>query len=65
LRGVIARTHSDGLPIRIVDGRCGCGRYLLETMRALPEIPMTALLRDYKKKPENVEAARKSRRSLA
>ncbi|HZE57669.1 MAG TPA: bifunctional alpha/beta hydrolase/class I SAM-dependent methyltransferase [Chthoniobacterales bacterium] len=57
LRGVIARTHSDGLPIRIVDVAAGGGRYLLETMRALPEIPMTALLRDYK--PENVEAARK------
>src|SRR5436190_1356307 len=57
LRGVIARTHSDGLPVRIVDVAAGGGRYLLETMRALPEIPMTALLRDYK--PENVEAARK------
>ena len=57
LRCVIARTHAEGLPVRIVDVAAGGGRYLLETMRALPEIPMTALLRDYK--PENVDAARK------
>jgi alpha-beta hydrolase superfamily lysophospholipase/SAM-dependent methyltransferase len=57
LRAVIARTNAEGLPVRIVDVAAGGGRYLLETMRALPEIAMTALLRDYK--PENVEAARK------
>ena len=57
LRSVIARTRAKGLPVRIVDVAAGGGRYLLETMRALPEIPMTALLRDYK--PENVDAARK------
>src|SRR2546423_2936217 len=56
LRGVIERAHAEGLPVRILDVAAGGGRYLLETMRALPEIPMTALLRDYK--PENVEAAR-------
>lgn len=57
LRAVIKRVHGEGLPVRIVDVAAGGGRYLLETMRALPEIPMTALLRDYK--PENVEAAKK------
>jgi alpha-beta hydrolase superfamily lysophospholipase/SAM-dependent methyltransferase len=57
LRGVITRAHAEGLAVRIVDVAAGGGRYLLETMRALPEIPMTALLRDYK--PENVDAARK------
>src|SRR4051812_32328274 len=57
LRSVIKRVHSEGLPVRIVDVAAGGGRYLLETMRSLPEIPMTALLRDYK--PENVEAAKK------
>jgi alpha-beta hydrolase superfamily lysophospholipase/SAM-dependent methyltransferase len=55
LRSVIERTHAQGRPVHIVDIAAGGGRYLLETMRALPEIPMTALLRDYK--PENVEAA--------
>jgi len=57
LHGVITRAHAEGLPVRILDVAAGGGRYLLEAMRALPEIPMTALLRDYK--PENVEAARK------
>jgi len=57
LRRVIQQVHGEGLPVRIVDVAAGGGRYLLETMRALPQIPMTALLRDYK--PENVDAARK------
>jgi esterase/lipase/SAM-dependent methyltransferase len=55
LRSVIERTHAEGRPVRIVDIAAGGGRYVLETLRALPEIPMTALLRDYKQ--ENVDAA--------
>jgi SAM-dependent methyltransferase len=55
LRSVIEKTHATGRPVHIVDIAAGGGRYLLETMRALPEIPMTALLRDYKQ--ENVDAA--------
>ena len=55
LRRVIERVHGDGLPVRIVDIASGGGRYLLETMRSLPQIPMTALLRDCKQ--ENVDAA--------
>jgi alpha-beta hydrolase superfamily lysophospholipase/SAM-dependent methyltransferase len=57
LRAVIEKTHADGHPVRIVDVAAGGGRYVLETMRALPEIPMTAVLRDYKE--ENVAAATK------
>jgi alpha-beta hydrolase superfamily lysophospholipase/SAM-dependent methyltransferase len=55
LRNVIGKMHASGRPVRIVDIAAGGGRYLLETMRALPDIPMTALLRDYKQ--ENVDAA--------
>jgi alpha-beta hydrolase superfamily lysophospholipase/SAM-dependent methyltransferase len=55
LRSVIEKTHASGRPVRIVDIAAGGGRYVLETMRALPEIPMRALLRDYKQ--ENVDAA--------
>lgn len=55
LRHVIQGTHATGRSVRIVDIAAGGGRYLLETMRALPDIPMTALLRDYKQ--ENVDAA--------
>jgi alpha-beta hydrolase superfamily lysophospholipase len=55
LRSVIEKTHAEGRPVRIVDIAAGGGRYLVDTMRALPHIPMTALLRDYKQ--ENVDAA--------
>jgi alpha-beta hydrolase superfamily lysophospholipase/SAM-dependent methyltransferase len=55
LRRVIERAHAKGLPVRILDVAAGGGRYLLETMRAMPEMPMTAVLRDYKQ--ENVDAA--------
>jgi alpha-beta hydrolase superfamily lysophospholipase len=57
LRRVIQETHAGGRPVRIVDIAAGGGRYLLETLRDLPDIPMTARLRDYK--PQNVDAARR------
>jgi alpha-beta hydrolase superfamily lysophospholipase/SAM-dependent methyltransferase len=56
LRRVIEKTRAGGRAVRIVDIAAGRGRYLLETMRDLRSIPMTAVLRDYK--DENVEAAR-------
>ena len=55
LRDAIERTQKEGRPVRIVDVAAGAGRYVLETMRALRETPISALLRDYK--PENVAAA--------
>jgi alpha-beta hydrolase superfamily lysophospholipase/SAM-dependent methyltransferase len=54
LRGVIERTHEQGRPVRILDIAAGGGRYVLETMRSLAHIPMSALLRDYKQ--ENLDA---------
>lgn len=57
LRRVIEKTQAEGRPIRIIDIAAGGGRYLLETMRDLRQIPMTAVLRDYKQ--ENVEAIRR------
>ena len=56
LRRVIEMLHAAGRPIRILDIAAGAGRYVLETMRALPAIPMSATLRDYRE--ENVVAAR-------
>src|SRR5262249_53148997 len=41
------------------DIACGAGRYLLETMRGLPAIPISAVLRDYKQ--ENLDAAARLR----
>jgi SAM-dependent methyltransferase len=56
LKQAIERVYQSGGPVRILDIAAGPGRYLLETIRRMPEIPMSAQLRDYK--IENVEAAR-------
>lgn len=56
LKAAIQSIHADGKPVRLLDIASGPGRYDLETIRDLKQIPITALLRDYK--AENVEAAR-------
>ena len=48
--------------MRILDIATGCGRYVLETMRAMSHLPAPAVLRDYK--TENVEAGRQLAESL-
>jgi SAM-dependent methyltransferase len=57
LRAAIERLHGEGRPVRLLDIASGPGRYLLETLRALRTIPMTALLRDYRR--ENIEAGQR------
>ncbi len=57
LRCAIESVRREGRPVQILDVAAGAGRYVLETIRALPEIPITAILRD--NRPENVAAARK------
>ncbi|MFL6584129.1 MAG: alpha/beta fold hydrolase [Chthoniobacterales bacterium] len=56
LRRVIESTHGSGRPVNIFDVAAGPGRYVIETLAALREVPVTAVLRDCK--VENVEAAR-------
>jgi alpha-beta hydrolase superfamily lysophospholipase/SAM-dependent methyltransferase len=56
LRNVIAKLSAENRPVRILDLAAGAGRYVIETMRALPEIPMSATLCDDKQ--ENVDAIR-------
>ncbi|MEO5722086.1 MAG: bifunctional alpha/beta hydrolase/class I SAM-dependent methyltransferase [Chthoniobacterales bacterium] len=56
LRRLIEETHAAGRPVRIVDIAAGAGRYVLETIQSLPDVPITAVLRDYK--TENVSAMR-------
>ncbi|MGI8890399.1 MAG: class I SAM-dependent methyltransferase family protein [Chthoniobacterales bacterium] len=56
LREVIGELQADGRSIHILDVAAGAGRYVLETMRALPEVAMSAKLRDNEQ--HNVEAAR-------
>jgi SAM-dependent methyltransferase len=55
LSSVMQRTYAEGRPVNILDIAAGAGRYVIETMAALPEIPARAILRDYRQ--ENVEAA--------
>jgi alpha-beta hydrolase superfamily lysophospholipase len=57
LRRVIEEMHADRCRIHIVDIAAGGGRYLLETMKELSDIPMTALLCDYRQ--ENIDAIQK------
>ncbi len=57
LRRVTEETHAAGKRVHILDIAAGTGRYVLEVMKALPEIPMSALLRDYRQ--VNVEVAQK------
>jgi alpha-beta hydrolase superfamily lysophospholipase len=55
LRECIERTHLGGRPVRILDIASGPGRYVIETMRGMPQIPTSAVLRDYRQ--SNVDAA--------
>ena len=57
LRHLIEQTHRQGRPVRLLDIASGPGRYILETLRALAEIPVTAVLRDSRQ--ENLDAAAK------
>jgi SAM-dependent methyltransferase len=56
LRDLILKVHRDSRPVRILDIAAGAGRYVIETIRALPDVPIAATLCDYKQ--ENVDAAR-------
>lgn len=56
LQDAIRRVHAAGKPVRLLDIATGCGRYVLDALKALPDIQVSALLRDYK--PENLEAGR-------
>lgn len=56
LTSTIRRLHREGRPVRILDVAAGAGRYVLETMRDLPQMPVSAILRDDRE--ENNNAAR-------
>jgi alpha-beta hydrolase superfamily lysophospholipase/SAM-dependent methyltransferase len=62
LRPLIEQAHAAGRPVRLLDIASGPGRYVLETMHALPAIPISAVLRDYKQ--ENLDAAARLRDEL-
>jgi SAM-dependent methyltransferase len=56
LRDLILKVHRENGPVTILDIAAGVGRYVIETIRDMPKIPVSATLCDYKK--ENVEAVR-------
>jgi alpha-beta hydrolase superfamily lysophospholipase len=57
LRRAVEETHAAKRRVHIVDIAAGTGRYVLEVMKELPGIPMSALLRDDRQ--VNVEIARR------
>ena len=56
LRELILKVHRENGSVRILDIAAGAGRYVIEAIRDMPEIPMNATLCDYKQ--ENVDAVR-------
>lgn len=57
LRDLILKLRRENRPAQILDIAAGAGRYVIEAMRTLREIPIGATLCDYKQ--ENVDAARR------
>jgi SAM-dependent methyltransferase len=57
LRRAIRDLRDSGRPIHILDVASGPGRYILETLREFPELPISATLRDYQQ--SNLDAARR------
>jgi alpha-beta hydrolase superfamily lysophospholipase/SAM-dependent methyltransferase len=56
LRDLILKVHGENRPVRILDIAAGGGRYVIETISGMPQIPIGATLCDYKQ--ENVDAIR-------
>src|SRR4029450_13964718 len=48
LRDLILKVHRENEPVRILDIAAGAGRYVIETIRDIPTIPIAAMLCDYK-----------------
>ena len=55
LRHLIRTLRGECRPVRILDVAAGVGRYVIETIRTQPGVPITATLCDWKQ--ENVDAA--------
>jgi len=62
LRDAILEQHRAGRRVHVLDAACGGGRYVLETLAALRDVPATALLRDYRQ--QNLDVAEKRRAEL-
>ncbi|HEV2949443.1 MAG TPA: class I SAM-dependent methyltransferase family protein, partial [Gemmataceae bacterium] len=62
LQGTIEKVHSEGKPVHVVDIASGPGRYLLDTLKKIPHIPVSAMLRDWS--DQGLEAGRKLAREM-
>ncbi|MFT3780703.1 MAG: bifunctional alpha/beta hydrolase/class I SAM-dependent methyltransferase [Nibricoccus sp.] len=62
LREAILEQHKAGQAVHILDAACGGGRYVMETLATVREVPATALLRDYRQ--QNLDVAEKRRAEL-
>jgi len=56
LRSAIERVNAAGQPVQLLDVACGVGRYVLEVLKEMPHIKVSAQFRDWT--PANLEAAR-------
>jgi alpha-beta hydrolase superfamily lysophospholipase/SAM-dependent methyltransferase len=56
LRDLIQKLNEENRAVRILDIAAGAGRYVIETIHAMPEISIGATLYDYKQ--ENIDAIR-------
>lgn len=62
LISLLEEAQAAGRPVRLLDIASGPGRYVLETIRRFPDLPLTAVLRDYKQ--ENLDTAARLRDQL-
>ncbi len=62
LQATIEKVHATQKPVRVVDIASGPGRYLLETVKKMSHVEVSALLRD--RDPKGLEAGRKLARAL-
>ena len=56
LRDLIVTLHRENRPVRILDIAAGAGRYVIEAIRDMPDVPIGVTLCDYKQ--ENLDAIR-------
>ena len=62
LQAAIEKVHSEGKPVHVVDIASGPGRYLLDTLKKVEHIPVSAVLRDWS--DHGLEAGRKLAREM-
>jgi alpha-beta hydrolase superfamily lysophospholipase len=62
LEATIEKVHSEGRPVHLVDIASGPGRYMLDALKKISNIPVSALLRD--RSDQGLEAGRKLAREM-